>query len=190
MYIFFAVILFIMTESVDLFAGGLGYGLARVRVSFWRVAIINVVGKVVLGAALFAGGVVGGWLPNSVAIWACFAILFGLGVTKIVGGALQNGTTAPPRGDISVLCAISLGIVLSLDGAAMALGVTLSYLPYAFIFTLLAVKMLTDQAFFIAANWLGLRISGSQKPYARYGDFIAGGIIIAVAVAKLVFDLV
>ena len=189
MYVLVVAIIFIAIISVDLFAGGLAYGTARVKVGFAKALVINIVGKILIGSALFAGFFFGALIPEAVAIWLSFTILFGLGLYKVLIPLLKRGTASKTLQPISIKEAVILGAVLAFDGVAMAFGTVIVEMPIEFIFIVLGAMLVTDQVVLMGANRLGLYWSSREKLQSRNFDWVAGVILIIVAVVKLFLEL-
>jgi len=186
-FVFTAAVIFVLIVSIDLFACGLAYGASKVRVPFTKVLAINLVGKVMVGASLFAGYYLGELVPTAVGIWLGFSVLVTVGIVKVIQWYLtRNKPFTPNANGISWYEAIILGIVLSLDGDAMAFGATMTDMPMMFIFAVLGIALISDQVVFLASQYLGGKFT--KKANLNLG-WLSGVIIIAVATAKLFFEL-
>jgi len=190
MYIFTATIIFVVIISIDLFAGGLSYGTAGIRFGFKKVLVINIMGKILIGSALVAGHFLGTVIPDVVGIWLGFAILMSLGLFKIAQTFLSRSNRVIK--DVSFREAIILGIVLALDGVALSLGTAVSGLPFYFVFIVIGTMVITDQLVFMGSNKLGLAFAKKKKSPTSGGlnlDWLAGAILIVVAIIKLFLEL-
>ena len=187
MYVFTAAIIFIALVSIDLFAGGLSYGTGRIRIPFGKAIIINIVGKILVAAALFTGYYVGNIIPDVVGIWVGFGVLLTLGLVKATLPLLRKDEK--PKQPISFKEAIVLAVVMSFDGAAMAFGTTVADMPIYFIFVVLGTMLVTDQLVLMGSNTIGLYLSKHGKARTINFDWVAGLVLIIVAVAKLLIEL-
>ena len=195
MYVLTATIIFVLVVSIDLFAIGFSYGTGRVKIPFKRVLVINLLGKLVIGSSLIAGYFLGQVIPNRIGIWIGFSILTALGIYKILQSILGR-YKAPTRAEMSWLGSVILGLVLSLDGAAMAFGTTVANMPIYFAGIVIGTLLITDQIVLSAANKLGLLISTRKQkptdtdtPPAANWDWVAGAILIIVATAKVLIEM-
>ena len=188
MYVFTGAVIFTLIVSIDLFAGGLAYGMQGARLSVKKVFVINIVGKVAIAAALFSGYYLRTVIPEMVGIWLGFSILVTIGIVKIIQSIFsrQSGDTTA---QISFRECVVLGLALSLDGVAMAFGTTVASMPFAFIFVVLALMLVTDQVVFMSANQLGLCLLKRGKRRELNLNWLAGAVLIVVAVAKLLLEL-
>jgi len=186
-YVFASALLFVLIVSIDLFACGLAYGTTGVKVSFQKIVVINLVGKVLVGSALFAGYYLGEIIPELVGIWVGFSVLVILGLVKVIQSVFKKNN-AQILG-LSWREAIVLGIVMSCDGSAMAFGTIVSDMPFAFIFVVLGMMLVTDQIVFLGANRLGFYLTQKNRTKNLNLDWLAGIILIVVAIVKLSFEL-
>jgi len=180
MYIIGVALIFVLVVSVDLFACALAYGTSKVHVSFFKVLVINIMGKIMITGGLVAGYFLGNVVPDVVSVWVCFAILFALGIVKLF---TKQDTD---KQSISWFEVLTLGVVLSVDGAVTAIGATMVNMPIAFIFAVLGISLVTDQAVFIGGQKLGNRIT--KKANLNLG-WLSGVILITVAMVKLLLEL-
>jgi len=174
--------------SIDLFVGGLAIGASGIRVSFLCTFVINIVGKVLVGTALICGYYLGAVIPEIVGVWCGFIVLCGLGLYKIGQGVRRTkGDDTKPK-TLTIKSSAFLGFVLALDNAVSGFGATLGYMPFAFIWVVLALMLVTDQVVFLSANRLGGLLS--QKRHRKINpNILAGVFLVVVAVTKLVFSI-
>ena len=189
MYVLTASVIFIAIISIDLFTISFAYGTSGVKMPFKRVLVINIIGKVLIGGALVAGYFLGEIIPGIISIWLGFSILFALGLFKVVQYFLTRASDKPLK-NISFKEALVLGFVLSIDGVAVSLGTIIGGMPFYFIYIVIGVMLVTDQLVFLLGNHLGLFLKRRQKVRTMNLNWLAGVILIIVAVVKLVLELV
>jgi len=188
MYVLWATIIFIVVVSIDLFAGGLAYGAYKVRISFLKALIINLVGKVTIGTALLSGYAFGQLVPEIVGIILCFVILTSLGIFKIVQQIVASKHEKPLK-NISWWHCVLLGLALSMDGVGMAFGTTVATMPFYFIPIVLGALLVTDQVVVQSSNALGLYLAKKERVKSVNLNIIAGVLLITVATTKLILEL-
>jgi putative Mn2+ efflux pump MntP len=156
-------------------------------VSLFNTTIINIIGKIIIGSALFTGYYLGTLVPESVGIWLVFSILAGLGFFKIAQPLWQK-QTGGTKETIKWYEAAILGTVLSFDGVAMSIGTTVTNMPMVFIFVVLGMMLVTDQLVFMSANKLGFYLSKKKHMQKLNLDWLAGMFLILVASVKLIIE--
>jgi putative Mn2+ efflux pump MntP len=186
MYIVVSAVIFVLVVSIDLFACGFAYGANNIKVPFKKVLVINVTGKVLVGAGLFAGYFLGGLMADEVGIWLGFSILFTLGLIKTIQWYLTRKKINKVARQISWREAFVLGALLSFDGLAAGLGVTISDMPFSFIFIVLGISLISDQLVFSGSRYLGQKVT--KKANLNLG-WLCGVTLMTVAVCKLFFEL-
>jgi len=186
MYIVISAVIFVLIVSIDLFTCGFAYGANNIKVPFKKVAAINLTGKVLVGAGLFTGYFVGGFLADRVAVWLGFGILFTLGLVKSVQWYLTRKKINTVARQITWRESIILGALLSFDGLAAGLGVTISDMPLSFIFIVLGLSLITDQLVFSGSRYLGAKTT--KKANLNVG-WLCGVTLMTVAVTKLFLEL-
>jgi len=186
MYIIISAVIFVLIVSIDLFACGFAYGANNIKVPFKKVLVINVTGKVLVGAGLFTGYFLGGLMPDEVGIWLGFSILFTLGLVKAVQWYLTRKKINTVARCITWREAIILGALLSFDGLAAGLGVTISDMPLSFIFIVLGLSLVTDQLVFSGSRYLGAKVT--KKANLNLG-WLCGVVLMTVAIIKLFIEL-
>jgi len=185
MYIAAVVLVFIILVSIDIFACGLAYGAGKIHVPFTKILFMNLVGKVFIGCGLFAGYYLGNLMPDVLGAVLGFAILSGLGLTKILQWYFTRRKIHNAK-HLSWWGALVLGLILSFDGVAMAIGTMMIGISLAVIFVILGIMLFTDQLVFMTSLYLGKRLT--KKANLNLG-WLSGVILIAVAVCKLFLEL-
>ena len=186
MYVVVSAVIFVLVVSIDLFACGFAYGANKIKVPFRKVLVINITGKILVGAGLFTGYFVGGLMADEVAIWLGFSILLTLGLVKTVQWYLTRKKINTAARQLTWREAVVLGVLLSFDGLAAGLGVTVSNMSLTFIFIVLGLSLVTDQLVFSGSRWLGQK--ATKKANLNIG-WLCGVTLITVAVCKLFFEL-
>lgn len=75
--------------SMDAFTAGLAYGTKKIALPLLSAVIVSLVGSLMLGLSLLAGGVIRPLLPQGLAEGLGFAILLLLGVTKLFDSSIK-----------------------------------------------------------------------------------------------------
>lgn len=192
--------------SLDAFFAGMGYGASGVRIT--RAAALAAAGCCagVLAAGMLLGGLLEPLLSASAARWIGTLTLALLGCGKIGGGALKKRIRQADAGQVSFRLldfrcilrvyadpgkadadssrsispaeGLALGAALSMDGAAAGLGAGLAggNLPAVLLVFAMTAALLAGGAA------LGRRMRQAGKGDA---DWLAGGILLALALARL-----
>ena len=186
-YIILSAVVFVAVISIDLFACAFAYGAAKVYVPFKKILAINLIGKVIVGTGLFIGYFIGGFMPDAVGIWLGFGVLLTVGVIKVIQWLLaRKKTNQSTFRSITWRESIVLGVVLSLDGLAAGIGVTLTLLSLVFVSSVLVISIITDQLIFMGAQRLGKLVT--KKATLDLG-WLSGFILITVSICKLFIEL-
>ena len=186
-YIILSAVVFVVVISIDLFACAFAYGAAKVYVPFKKILAINLIGKVIVGTGLFIGYFIGVFMPDAVGIWLGFGVLLAVGIIKVIQWLkTRKKTDKPLTRSISWRESIALGVVLSLDGLAAGIGVTLTLLSLIFVFSVLVISIITDQLIFMGAQRLGKLVT--KKATLDLG-WLSGVILITVSICKLFIEL-
>lgn len=197
------------TLSVDAFIASFAYGNTKIKIQFPTVLIISLVSSGILGIFLFLGGLVRPYLPSNLGSILCFAVLFLIGMTKILDNLMKsiirrqgelsknihfslfhlrfilNVYADPELVDvdssktISPMEACSLAVALSLDGMAAGFGAALGEVNGWFVFL---ASFVTNAVAVMLGETLGQRTSermGGQL------SWLSGAVLIVLAVGKL-----
>ena len=76
--------------SIDAFSASFAYGSKRIRIPFLSNQIINIICSLILGGSLWAGAAVRPYLPGRLAAVIAFAILFIIGITKLLDSVTKT----------------------------------------------------------------------------------------------------
>lgn len=148
-------ILLVIALSMDAFVSSFAYGSNKIRIPFASIQTINIVSSLIFGISLLAGAVLKKYIPSWLTTAICFAILFILGIIKLLDcftkSFLRKHTNLnkeikfsmlnlkfilnlyanPEEADVdqskilSPMEAASLAVALSLDGLAVGFGAAL-----------------------------------------------------------------
>ena len=141
--------------SLDSFAAGFAYGANKIKINLRCVLLINIICCAIIGASFLFGSILKEYISGTSADTASFAILFLLGVAKLLDGftkslikkhtdlsreikfsllnfnfilklyAAPEDSDADLSKNISPAEAASVAVALSLDGIAVGLGAAL-----------------------------------------------------------------
>ncbi|MCL2372420.1 MAG: sporulation membrane protein YtaF [Defluviitaleaceae bacterium] len=75
--------------SVDALTAGFAYGSKKIRIPMYSVWVINLICCGVIGLAMLGGRLVSEWLPEGAAVWIAFAVLFAIGLVKLLDGVVK-----------------------------------------------------------------------------------------------------
>lgn len=197
------------TLSVDAFLASFAYGSNNIKIQFPTVLIISLVSSGMLGIFLFLGGIVRPYLPPEVCSVLCFAVLFLIGMTKVLDNLMKSvirrvgrmtknihfslfhlrfilSVYADPEaadvdrsGSISLMEACSLALALSLDGMAAGFGAGLGEVNGVLIFL---ASFFTNTFAVVLGEMTGNRVSSRLRFNMSW---LSGIILIALAVTKL-----
>lgn len=201
-------LLLVTALSLDAFFVCLGYGIGGIRVTKRAALVVALCCSAVLAAGMLLGNLLGPWVSGTVTKWICVPLLALLGCEKIGSSTLkalirrhsrQGQVTFhlfdfrcilhiyadPEKADADhsrVLTAgeaLSLGVALSLDGAAAGIGAGLAGIPWLAAFL---TSMAMTVAFVLGGAALGRRMSRKKR-----GDpeWISGMILLLLAALKL-----
>lgn len=92
-------ILLVVALSMDAFVASFAYGTSKIKIPFKSAIIINVVCSAILGIALFAGNIIGQFIPSIFTTGICFAMLLILGLAKLFDSTLKS--LLGPSGSLS-----------------------------------------------------------------------------------------
>lgn len=201
-------VLLVTALSLDAFFVSLGYGVGGIRVTRQAALVVALCCSGVLAAGMLLGNLLGPLVSGAVTKWICVPLLALLGCVKIGNSALKalirrhsrqgqvtfhlfdfrcilNIYADPEKADadhsrvLSAGEALSLGVALSLDGAAAGIGAGLAGIPWLAAF---AASMAMTVVFVLGGAALGRRLRRR-----RQGDleWISGLLLLLLAVLKL-----
>lgn len=199
------------TLSVDAFLASFAYGSNKIKIHFLTVLIISFVSSGILGVFLFLGGIVRPYLPPDICSFLCFAVLFLIGMTKILDNLMKSvirrlgnlsknihfsffhlrfilSVYADPEaadvdqsGNISPMEACSLAVALSLDGMAAGFGAALGDVNGIALFL---ASFFTNAIAVVLGEAIGIRVASRLRFNISW---LSGIVLIFLAVTKLCY---
>jgi putative sporulation protein YtaF len=187
--------------SVDCLASGFAYGSRNIRIPLRSVFIINLICSAVVGISMLAGSWARAFIPDWLAPVLCFAVLFLLGLSKVLDSAVKamirkhsgldkkiNFSLLNIRFMLSLYAdpeaadtdrsltlsgaeAASLAVALSLDGLAVGFGAALGNINA---WAVVACSLLTNAAFLMLGERAGRKVASAVK----YNIAWVGGVIL------------
>lgn len=195
--------------SMDAFVSGFAYGSNKIKIPISSVIIINIVCSSILGLSLLIGNLV----RNNIPIWLtsiiCFAILFFLGIAKLLDSITKSFIkkhtkvnkkikfsafnfkfilhlyAEPEKADldcskiISSTEAVLLAIALSLDGLAIGFGAGLSDINCLLV---ILCALFTDSSCIILGTYVGNKVA--RKTCFNL-SWLSGVLLIVLAFLRL-----
>jgi len=196
--------------NADCFVSGFAYGSRQIRIPFASVMVVSLICSGVLGLSLLAGSLLRPFLPDWLTTAACFAILFFLGMTKLLDSVTKSiirkrndlhkqlrfslfnfrfvlSLYADPEAadadrslTLSPAEAVPLAAAVSLDGMAVGFGAALGDVNG---WVVIAFSLVTG----VIALTLGERFGHRLARALKFNiSWLSGVILIAMAVLRLV----
>ena len=163
--------------SVDALVTGFAYGAKRIAIPVSSTLLISAICSAFLGAALYLGDWIGGYMPYSLTAAVCFAPLSGLGASKIFAEpeeADRDGSKV-----LSARESVMLAVALSFDSVAAGFGTGMAEAnPLLLTGLSLAMNVLC----IVAGCRIGRRIARQTRLDLSW---LSGLLLIALAVSKL-----
>jgi len=202
----------VIAIGIDAFVCSFGYGASKVKIPFKSVMIINLVCSALLAVGLFFGTTIGVFLPEVVAEWAAFAILFSLGIFKIFDSTIKNlirkrnGVDKevnfslfnlkfllkvyanPEDADVDGSKVLSpkeatpLAVALGLDGLSVGFGVGIGAAAATSAFLIVGLSLISDIIAVVLGCFLGNKIA---KRISLDLSWLSGVILIGIAVVGM-----
>lgn len=183
MSVFFELFLLVVALCADAFTASFVYGADRVKIPFLSAAIITFLSTAILAAFLFAGTVIRPLFPGNSAAYLGAALLFFLGLGKLLAKPVKDVARNANEQEPEVLSAreaFILGIALSLDSAAAGIGTGLTDSSWPL---LLCLSLASGFLAIMAGSRLGRLISGcTHMDFSR----MSGGILMLLALLKMI----
>lgn len=203
------IILLVIALSIDAFVASLAYGTDRIKIPIRSAVALSTVSAFILLVAMACGSFISTLLPPYVTTALCFVLLFLLGVTRFCEGLIKDvlkkhanhvegitfkcwdfhfildiymDSTKADQDHSKVLSikeALSLGVVLSLDGIAAGFGSGLVEAPYM---ATLIIALIVGVMAILAGSHIGERIAKTTKWNISW---LSGVTLIALAFMKL-----
>ena len=205
----FEALLLTLALSTDAFAASLGYGADHIRIPPVSVGLISGICSLMLGVSLLVGTVIRPYLPDWMAKWLCFSILFLLGVIKLFDITIKSYLKKrkqlrkhfsfsalhmnfivsvyanPQEADrdasrtLAPIEAIPLAFAMSLDGLAVGFGAAFDGMH---IWMVISASLLFGVLAILSGSALGNRLA--QKTSFDL-SWLSGVILIFLSVSKL-----
>ena len=83
------ILILVLALTIDTFAVSFFYGSSKIKIPFLSVIIINAICSSILAVSLLLGYLLRTIIPENVTKWACFFILFLLGIFKLCDSYLK-----------------------------------------------------------------------------------------------------
>ncbi|MGN0373140.1 MAG: manganese efflux pump [Enterocloster sp.] len=165
------VFLFVIALCMDIFAAGLAYGANRVKITWGKAVLLNLICSGCLALALGMGTFLTAFIPGAITRLICVCGLFFLGLVKLLDCMVKSYINRHCRIEKSLRFSLSgLKVIVSIYGNPMAADAdgsrSLSWRESVF----LALAMSMDS---MAAGTMGafLRLS---LPAVAFSSFAAG----------------
>lgn len=195
--------------SLDAFVASFAYGSKKIKIPILSVQIISVVSAAILGLSSLIGSVVRPYMPEWLTTLVCFAILFVLGVTKLLDSATKTFIRKysdftremhfsmfnlkfiltlyadPEKADvdkshsISPGEAFSLAIAMSLDGLAVGFGAAVGSINVLAVFI---ASLVIGTIAVMLGSFIGYRL---VRKFRFNLSWLGGVILIYLAFMKL-----
>ena len=208
--LFFEALVLAASLSLDALAASFAYGSAKIKIPFLSVLIISGVCSGIVGISLLVGTAVRPCLPAHLAAVICFAVLFVLGILKLLDSATKaiirrhsdisrelrfklfnfrfilrlyaNPTEADVDSSRSISPgeAASLAFALSLDGLAVGFGAAVGAVSGWVVFT---GSLVTNIAAVLLGCWTGNRVAWKSASNLAW---VSGVVLVALGVSKLI----
>lgn len=199
----------VLAIGIDAFACSFGYGSNKIKIPFKSVMIINIICTLLVAVGLYFGVFINHFLSEGAAAWIAFAILFGLGVTKVFDSLIKgvirkyNGINKdfkfslfnlgfifkvyadPEKADIdqskelSPKEAMPLAIALGLDGLSVGIGIGLTLINP---FLILGLAFINDIIAVMLGAYLGNKLA--QKVTFNL-SWVTGVVLITIAILEI-----
>jgi putative sporulation protein YtaF len=195
--------------SLDCLASGFAYGSRNIRIPFRSIMIVSAICSAVMGGSLLVGALIRPLLPEWLAPVLCFAVLFLLGLSKVLDSAVKalirkhsgldkkinfsllnirfvlslyadpESADADRSFTLSGAEAASLALALSLDGLAVGFGAALGSVNA---WAIVACSLLANAAFLLLGERAGRKVAGVLKHNLTW---LGGAVLMGLGIAKL-----
>jgi len=190
-----------LAVSIDVFASGFAYGANKIKIPFWSVIIINLIGTSFIALSLFFGSAIGRFIPPVATMIICVTVLILLGLFKIFGGIIRKQLAkrkntllkvcaAPEDADLdkskvlSAKEAVLLAVALSLDGLAVGVGAGIANQNIIYYFIIIGFSLAMHLVLLPLGVLLGNRIVRKIKANLSW---VGGLVLIAIAIMKIFY---
>lgn len=203
------IIILVIALSIDAFVASLAYGADRIKIPMRSAVALSSVSTLILLISMAGGSLISTFLPPQVTAILCFALLFLLGITRFCEGLIKDilkkhsnhlegitfkfwdfhfildvymDNTKADKDQSKVLSikeALSLGVVLSLDGIAAGFGSGLVEVHYL---ETLIIAFLVGVIAILVGSKVGEKIAETTKWDVAW---LSGVTLILLAFMKL-----
>lgn len=203
------ILLLVIALSIDAFVASLAYGADRIKIPMRSALALSTVSTLILLISMACGSLISAFLPPYVTTVLCFGLLFLLGISRFCEGLIKDvlkkhanhvegitfkfwdfhfildiymdNTKADQdhSKELSVKEALSLGIVLSLDGIAAGFGSGLVEVHYI---ETLIFALIVGVVAIILGSRIGEHIANTTKWQISW---LSGIVLIVLACMKL-----
>lgn len=204
-----AVLLLVMALSIDAFVASIAYGADEIKIPYASAFALSCVSSLILLLAMACGTFISRWLPIESTRILCFAVLLLLGLSRFCEGMIKDflnrhanhvegltfkfwdyhfildvymDSTKADQDQSKVLSikeALSLGIVLSIDGIAAGFGSGLVQMPYI---QTLIISMIVSMGAILIGCSVGRKIAKLKNIQISW---LSGVVLIVLAFIKL-----
>jgi len=173
----FEAVLLTAIISADALAAGFAYGGSGIKIGFLKSLLISLVCSGFLAISLFAGAAVRDVIPEWLTVWIGFAILFFIGLCKLLGSLTKKSTAKDNLTPITLKETVLLAAALSIDGLAAGFGFAMGHVSALLVIVCSLVITVT-------AVMAGCRLGA--KVTARVNlSWAAGALLMAMAIGRL-----
>ncbi|MCM1054920.1 MAG: manganese efflux pump [Bacteroides sp.] len=172
----FEIFLLIAALSVDSLAAAVSYGLAKIRIDFFRSMLISVICSIFLVFSAAFAEIVGGYIPERTAKVISFIILLVIGIIKLA----EKEKNEKPE-SLSAAKTVLFAVSMSVDGLAAGFGAGITAEDDLWAVGAMAC-VITFAAVYLG-NAVGLRVNKNAPAIVQK---LGGAAIIVVGFCKLV----
>ena len=196
--------------SIDAFTAGFAYGSKKIRIPVPSALLINFICCLVIGVSMFAGHLFKPYLPDGLAVWIAFIVLFLIGLSKLLDGIVKTlirrhtkldkafrfsifdvkfllrlyadpeAADADVSSHLSPGEAVALAVSLSLDGLAVGFGAALVGINP---WALIGWSLITNMVAIVVGRKLG---HGLARKLPFNITWLAGLVLMGLAVSMVV----
>lgn len=202
-------VLLVVSLCIDAFAASFAYGSNKIKIPFLSGTVMTFISTLFLVISLALGTFIKSFLPNTIAPFICFTLLFILGIVRLFEGLIKNFLNQKAlspnhieltifdfklilnvyadatRADIdhskvlSTKEALYLGIALSLDSLAVGLSVSLAVINF---YEIIIFSLVFNALALLLGCALGQRLAEKVETDLSW---VSGMILILLAFLKL-----
>jgi len=172
--------------SLDSASAGFAYGANKTKFPFINLFVLSLIDTSVLTLSLLLGDGIGRIIPPKVTVIISCVILCIMGLRKIWKWHRKQriGIIYKEESAVSWKETVMLGFALSVDGMAVGVGIAMTEITAAFLFTVIAFSICTDILIFSAGNLIAKRLTKKSRFDLSW---LSGLIFIIIAIQKFFF---